>query len=213
MSQATTGASAGSRCRRSASATVLAACVASGLPLGSRAQEALQPVARVAAEVRAETPLRVELDASRLPQIDGPQAPGVPPARVGLTMLPARGSGVGMALGMTGLTPETTPGPVTPGLQSRQGVDLGVHWRLAPAGSRQIDVTAWRRLDTQDGAYLLAQQQQPVYGARVEMKLQPAGRSGLLADRGFIGMQLQSGARISIKRKNGKPMVYYRTTF
>ena len=61
-------------------------------------------------------------------------------------------------------------------------------------------------------AYALVQQQEPVYGARVEMRLAPA-KSPLLFDRGFVGMQLQSGARISIKRKDGKPMVYYRSSF
>ena len=37
-------------------------------------------------------------------------------------------------------------------------------------------------------------------------------KAGLTFDRG-IGFQLQSGARISIKRKDGRPMVYYRTSF
>jgi hypothetical protein len=32
-------------------------------------------------------------------------------------------------------------------------------------------------------------------------------------DRGFIGMQLEGGARITIKRKDGRPMVYYRSAF
>jgi hypothetical protein len=38
-------------------------------------------------------------------------------------------------------------------------------------------------------------------------------KAGLAADLGFIGLQLEGGARISIKRKHGGPMVYYRTSF
>ena len=34
-----------------------------------------------------------------------------------------------------------------------------------------------------------------------------------LQDLRFIGLQLEGGARISIKRKYGGPMVYYRTSF
>ena len=68
-----------------------------------------------------------------------------------------------------------------------------------------------------DDAYTLIQrQQQPVYAARVELNLaESSSKSGLMADlkSRFIGLQLESGGRISIKRKNGGAMVYYRTAF
>jgi hypothetical protein len=38
-------------------------------------------------------------------------------------------------------------------------------------------------------------------------------KAGFSLDHGFIGLQLESGARISVKRKDGHPMIYYRTTF
>jgi hypothetical protein len=45
------------------------------------------------------------------------------------------------------------------------------------------------------------------------MKLDSESKRGFKAEKGFIGMQLEGGAKISIKRKNGGPMVYYRTAF
>jgi len=40
------------------------------------------------------------------------------------------------------------------------------------------------------------------------------GRSkGFVANRGFVGFQLESGARVTIRRKSGGPMLYYRNAF
>jgi hypothetical protein len=64
-----------------------------------------------------------------------------------------------------------------------------------------------------DDDYSLAQMREPVYGARVEMNLAAARKSGFALDRGFLGFQLESGARISVKRKDGRPMIYYRSAF
>jgi len=36
---------------------------------------------------------------------------------------------------------------------------------------------------------------------------------GFVADKGFVGFQLESGAKITIKRRRGAPMVYYRNSF
>jgi hypothetical protein len=108
-------------------------------------------------------------------------------------------------------SPSAAPQPL--GLQARAAVDLGVRWTQRLQSQRQIDVTAWRRLTGPDDAYSLIQMRQPVYGARVEMNLAPASKSGFALDRGFIGMQLEGGARITVKRKDGRPMVYYRTSF
>jgi hypothetical protein len=69
-------------------------------------------------------------------------------------------------------------------------------------------------MTTPDDAISMVQMRQPaVYGARVEMNLTAGPRTTFALDRGFVGLQLESGARITIKRKDGRPMVYYRTTF
>ena len=38
-------------------------------------------------------------------------------------------------------------------------------------------------------------------------------QSGFVAQRGFIGFQLESGSRITVRRSDGKPMLYYRSNF
>jgi len=43
------------------------------------------------------------------------------------------------------------------------------------------------------------------------MKLESA--KPFAVEKGFVGLQLESGAKISIRRKNGGPMVYYRNSF
>ena len=70
-------------------------------------------------------------------------------------------------------------------------------------------------IDDQDAYSLIQRQQQPVYAARVEMNLaESSSKSGLKADlAASSACSWKAAARISIKRKNGGPMVYYRTTF
>lgn len=173
------------------------------------------PADVIVAEARMDQqPARVQVQTSTLPRLEsndtGFQAP-----RVDVTVFPPGGpSGIGAVLGMS--TPRT--GVHSYGLNSPQAsVDLGVRWSQRLSGAHQIDVTAWRRMRMDDDAYTLIQrQQQPVYAARVELNLaESAGKSGLMADlkSRFIGLQLESGGRISIKRRNGGAMVYYRTAF
>jgi hypothetical protein len=92
-------------------------------------------------------------------------------------------------------------------------VDFGLRWTQRLQSQHKIDITAWRRMNTPDDAYSLVTMREPVYGARVEMNLSGGRKAGLAFDTGFIGMQLESGARITVKRKDGRPMVYYRTKF
>lgn len=99
------------------------------------------------------------------------------------------------------------PGTALPG-----SVDVGLQWRQAILQQRTIDITAWRRMSPPTDALALIQQRDPVYGARFEMKLKSNTPKTLFADR-FIGMQLDSGARIGIRRSNGNPTVYYRNQF
>lgn len=184
-------------------ATVLAVFVACPM---AWAQDAGQTPAELAlAEVRTEAPLRVQVQTSTLPRLEAQQDNGFRSPRVDVSVFPANAYGVGAVFGMSGFS-GSQPQPL--GFAPvRPAVDLGLRWNR-----NQIDITAWRRMHTADDAYAMIQAREPVYGARVEMNLKSTG--GLLAlDKSAIGLQLQSGARISIKRKNGGPMVYYRTTF
>lgn len=93
-----------------------------------------------------------------------------------------------------------------------QALDLGIQWRQPVMHDRHVDVTAWRRMTPEFDAVTLIRQREPVYGARVEMNLQ-ARQRGLVADRRFIGLQLDSGTRITLRRKDGNPTLYYRSQF
>lgn len=178
------------------------------------AGEGLQVAGEIlVAEARIEQqPARLQVQASSLPRLEasdnGFQAP-----RVDVSLFPPGGSrGLGAVLGMS--TPRT--GMQSYGLNApATSIDLGVRWSQRLSNQQQIDVTAWRRMSMDQDAYSLIQrQQQPVYGARVELNLAKSSKkAGLAADLGFIGLQLEGGARISIKRKHGGPMVYYRTSF
>lgn len=207
---AATGANAGSRRElRWRACTVAGACFACA---AAWAQEAGPPAGPVAlAQAHVDPPVRVQVQTSTLPRLDV-QDSGFQAPRIDVSVFPgARPRGLGAVMGMSGFAPRQPLSPL--GLQPvRPSFDLGLRWsqRLQ---SQQIDITAWRRMNAEDDAYTLAQTRQPVYGARVELNLS-AGRKGLFAmERGFIGLQLESGARISLKRSNGRPMIYYRTTF
>ena len=175
-----------------------------------RAQEARAAEREVVvAQAHVEPPMRLQVQTSTLPRLDaqdsGFQAPRVD---LSLTPLTASGSGLGAVVGLA--SPSSLGAP---GLQPRTSVDLGLRWTQRLQSQHRIDITAWRRMNMPDDAYSLVQMREPVYGARVEMNLSGGRKSGLLFDTGFIGMQLEGGARITVKRKDGRPMVYYRTTF
>jgi hypothetical protein len=175
------------------------------------AQDAGQtPAEAVVAEARTGAPVRVQVQTSALPRLDS-QDSGFQAPRVDVSLFPANAGGVGAVVGMSGFSSRQ---PLPLGLAPVQpSLDFGVRFSHKLQSQNQIDITAWRRMNTADDAYTLIQARQPVYGARVEMNLK-ASKTGIVAlDRGFVGLQLESGARISIKRKNGGPMLYYRTTF
>jgi hypothetical protein len=182
-------------------AAVLVACVACPM---AWAQDAGQtPAEMMVAEARAEAPLRVQVQASSLPRLEA-QDSGFQAPRVDVSLFPAKAHGMGAVFGMSGFNP--TQPAVLGFAPLRPSVDLGLRWNR-----NQIDITAWRRMNSADDAYSLIQAKQPLYGARVEMNLKSS--SVLAFDRGFIGLQLESGGRISVKRKNGGTMLYYRTAF
>ena len=109
-----------------------------------------------------------------------------------------------LTLGTPILVPGLAAGP--------QQLDLGVQWRQPVLHDRHVDITAWRRMTSEPDALTLIRQRDPVYGARVEVNLQGRKR-GLVADRRFIGLQLDSCARITLRRKDGNPVLYYRSQF
>jgi hypothetical protein len=154
--------------------------------------------------------LQLELSASSLPRFDNIDGSSRS-SRIDMTWLPPRRSALGLSLGMTS-SQGTGFSPAGPYIASRPSVDLGLHWRYTLDSNYRVDVTAWRRLVPAD-ALTLVQTHQPSYGARVEMQIRPVQKSGFVADRGFVGLQLESGARVTLRRSGGKPMIYYRTKF
>lgn len=151
------------------------------------------------------TRARMELSTSTLPLFDS--ADGATRSnRVDMIWLPPRRPSLGLALG---LTSSDGVGFRTPSIPTGPVLDLGFHWRY----DERIDVSAWRRMTPMDATPLALAQDRPVnYGARVEMKID-SGQRGFRLDRSFLGFQLESGARIGVRRQFGHPMLYYRTNF
>lgn len=148
---------------------------------------------------------RLELSASSVPQFDSGAARS---SRLDMLWLPPRHPSLGLALGLVsqdtlGFAPMSgTGGP---------SVDLGVHWRYG--GEHRIDVTAWRRMAASDNASGLPEPTSS-YGARLEMRMKSASaRQRFGFDRGLLGLQLEGGGRIGVRRTGGHPMIYYRTSF
>lgn len=191
--------------------TCAAALLAAGAAAGVQAQ-ALEPLPAegvVVAQARTEPPLRLEVQSSPAPRLEA-QDSGYQAPRVDLSLFPARAHGLGAMVGLGGGAQPQALG-LAP---ARAHVDLGLRWTHTLPNAYKIDVTAWRRMTGPDDAYGLIQvREQPVYGARVEMNIRPAKVNLFGLDRGFLGVQLEGGGRIAIKRKDGRPMVYYRTAF
>lgn len=210
MEAATTGArtQTGSLRMRLALAAA-AACLA-----GQAAALDETATAAMGAAAPAERPTQIELRATQWPRLDMLQPP--PGARLDLSLLPDRPSAVGLTLGMSGFNPAQPMGsPTGPAWNAvaQPAFDVGLHWRHTLSSDYRLDITAWRRMSSPVHDLALGTSHEPTYGARVELNLKPARKTGLVADLRFIGVQLQGGGRITVKRKNGRPMVYYRTSF
>jgi hypothetical protein len=209
---ATTGRNAGHRWEVSLLQGALLALAGVAGPASAAVDTPQLPAEVLVAEARMDQQPRLQVQASSLPRLESSDT-GFQAPRVDVSLFPPGGpSGIGAVLGMStpragvqayGLNPPST------------SVDLGVRWSQRLNAQQHIDVTAWRRMNSDQDAYSLIQrQQQTVYGARVELNLAASStKTRFATDLGFIGLQLESGARISIKRKNGAPMVYYRTSF
>jgi hypothetical protein len=154
--------------------------------------------------------LQLELSASSLPRFDNTDG-STRASRIDMTWLPPRRSALGLSLGMTTVEgPSFSTGGAYAG--AAPSVDLGLRWRYTLDSNYRIDVAAWRRLVPPD-TLTLVQMRQPSYGARFEMQIGTTPPRGFVADRGFVGLQLESGARVTLRRSQGKPMIYYRTKF
>ncbi len=138
---------------------------------------------------------------------------GTRTSRIDMTWLQPQRSALGLSLGMTSIDGLGLAVPANLG-NIGQSLDVGLIWRYTPDGNYRIDVTAWRRVTPQDAASLIYLREPSSYGARVEMRIGRAPvESGFVAQRGFVGFQLESGARITVRRSGGKPMLYYRSNF
>jgi hypothetical protein len=155
---------------------------------------------------------QLEVSASTLPRFDDADT-ATRSSRVDLTLLPRhRRSALGLALGVS--NPSGANPALNPFYSSIASVDFGLHWRYTLDSHYRFDVTAYRRVPNSD-AISLIESRDPTYGARVEFGLGSiANKSkGFVASKGFLGFQLESGARVTIKRSGGVPMLYYRNTF
>ena len=142
----------------------------------------------------------LEVTTTRVPRFDS----------VDMSVMPQQGSGMGLSLGVSTFTPAQPL--MAPGMQSRS-LDLGVRWRYTLDGNTRFDVTAYRHVPGND-AMSLIENRDPGYGARVELALGTQKlQKGFATQKAFVGLQLESGARLYLKRSGGGPMLYYRNSF
>lgn len=153
----------------------------------------------------------VEVSGSSLPRFDNVDGSNRTQQRVDMALLSPGRASFGVTMGVTGLSP-ARPGLNAGASDGLTGVNLGLQWRYIFDNNRRIDITAWREMGRPNDALALVQSRDAGYGARVEMQL-AGSNSPLVADRGFVGMQLDGGARITLRRSGGRPMVYYRNKF
>jgi hypothetical protein len=156
---------------------------------------------------------RIEISASNLPRFDNFDGSNRTQQRIDMALLSPGRSAFGVTLGVTGLSPSRHGLGAGPA-ENVGGVNLGLQWRYVFDDNRRIDITAWRDVGRPNDALAMIQSRDAGYGARVEMQLTGSrSGSGFVADRGFVGVQLDGGARITLRRSGGKPMVYYRNKF
>ena len=196
-----------------------------GLVLGAGTAVTADPAADRASETASFTALPVaatggnapasgsvlEISASSLPRFDNFDGSNRTQQRIDMALLSPGRSQFGVTMGLSGLSPSRSGfnagvGDVLP------AVNLGLQWRYVLDNNRRVDITAWREVGRPNDALAMIQLQDPGYGARVEMQL-AGSRSPLVAERGFVGVRLDGGARITLRRSGGKPMIYYRNQF
>lgn len=141
--------------------------------------------------------------AQQLPQASPGRAATAPGwAVTGWVALPAQGTAVGLGLDVNA--------PAVHGPQ--RGTDLSLRWRTVLPGGEWLHVSAWHALVPASAAAGLASSA-PTMGTRLELHLKPAPVFGFMAEARAIGLQLDGGAKITLKRRNGGLMVQYRMQF
>ena len=201
-----------------------AGCVCAGLLLGAGAALAAEPVAW-ASETASFTPVPlaaadgavpmsgsvIEISTSNLPRFDNFDGSTRTQQRIDMALLSPGKSAFGVTMGVNGLSPSRF-GLNAGANDGLTGVNLGLQWRYIFDNNRRVDIRAWRELGRPNDALAMIQSREAGYGAQVEMQL-AGSRSPLVAERGFVGLQLDGGAKIGLRRSAGRPMVYYRTRF
>lgn len=150
---------------------------------------------------------QLEVSATALPRFDGGDTRT---SRMDMAVFPNAQSNFGLGVGLSntqGAAPALGP------RSSSTNVDLGVHWRYTTEGNTRVGVSAWHRIVPADALTMVEMRDATTYGARVEMQLGSMPKSGFVAEKGFLGVQLEGGARLALKRSMGVPMLYYRNHF
>jgi hypothetical protein len=153
---------------------------------------------------------RLEISGATVPRLDSVDGP-FSMKRVDFTTWPRSESRsmLGMSLGLS-----VPPGsPLDP--RSTQSLDVGLRWRSTLDSTRRIDISAWRRVTPVPDAISLinSSSRAGLYGTRVEMQFTSGSSRGFVPELGAIGLQLDGGARLSLRAKHGQPMLYYRAKF
>jgi hypothetical protein len=190
-----------------AAALCVTLCAVPGVAAATE-RSAPQPNATVVAA--ADFRPSVEVNTSSLPRFDG--ADGATRSnRVDVTVLPAHALGMGFAVGVS--SHSGFPRGFAPSAVAAPTVDFGLRWHYTLDSSYRFNITAYRRVLNTD-ALSLVENSDPSYGARVEMGMGVQNlRKGFVADRGFVGLQLEGGGKVTVRGKHGGPMFYYRNQF
>lgn len=121
----------------------------------------------------------------------------------------------GLSLGMN--APASAAGSAGADATMPASMDLGVRWRSQRETGPQLDISAWARTPqatpTTTAIAMIRDEQQLLYGTRVEVQWESSKTRGFAPEFGAIGMQLQGGSRLLLRARKGGPMLYYRSKF
>lgn len=93
--------------------------------------------------------------------------------------------------------------------------EIGVRWRSPLDRNQRLDLSAWRRFNTDAGlADAAGPGPAPVQlSTRIELQFIAPRSSTTLGESGALGVQLSSDSKVSMRIRRGGPMVYYRMQF
>lgn len=95
------------------------------------------------------------------------------------------------------------------GLRAPGQLNLALRLRQQSVGGHAVDASIWHSLTT-DPRRAQDPDREPLYGAQVEMELRSDRKAAL---RDLLGMKLDNGGKISLRRRNGHFAIYYRMQF